>query len=279
MRTLVAGMLGGLMAVSPLYPATADAQAAPPAAPDAARSPIVLVPADLADLPPVVRRYFAFMGAIGRPPAWSMRSRFTGRFRLGLKGDWLPCEGRVENHRGGAYRFFEMRMTYLGFLPLLVEDFYRDGKGGLRARLLGFIPVAEGHGPELDVGELVTYLSEAVLGAPSMLLGPETTWHALDDDAFEVRLTDAGTTVTARVEVDERGAPTRFTTTDRYFIDPTDPKKPPARMRWSVPVAAWSTVDGRQVATDAQAVWEFPEGPYPYGELRTDPASVEFNAI
>jgi hypothetical protein len=234
---------------------------------------------DLAALPPVVRRYFTFMGAAGRPWVWSMRSRFTGRFRLGLEGGWQACEGRVENHRGGPYRFFEMRMRYLGFLPLTVHDYYRDGRGGFRARLLGLFTVAEAQGPELDVGELVTFLSEAILGAPSMLLGPETTWRAFDDHAFEVSLTDAGTTVTARVDLDDRGAPLRFTTTDRFFLDPTDPKKPAVRTRWSVPVTGWSTVDGRQVATGAQAVWELPEGPYPYGDIRIDPASVAFNAI
>ena len=272
MRLLSAGLVGGLLAAGPLLLAPADAVGAAPL-------PAALVaPADLAALPPVVRRYFDFMGVAGRPWVWSVESRYTGRFRLGRKGAWQPCHGRARNRRGGAYRDFEMRMATMGFLPLVVHDAYQDGAGGFQAKLLGLFTVAEARGPALDLGELVTYLSEGILWAPSLLLGPETQWRDVDDHAFEVTLTDAGTTVTGRVDVDGRGAPVRFSTTDRFFVDPTDAKQPPARTPWRVEVTEWASVESRAVAIGAQAAWELPEGPYPYGEVRLEPSSVRFNA-
>lgn len=235
--------------------------------------------AELAALPPLVRRYFTFMGATGRPRTKSLRTRFTGRFKIGLKGGWQPCEGWTYISReGGAFRFFEMRLKFLGWMPLRVHDVYQDGAGRLSARLFGLFPVASGRGPELDAGELVTFLNDAIMGAPDLLLGPETAWREVDDRTFEVALTDAGNRVSARVTVDERGAPLDFATDDRYFVDSSDPGRPPVRTRWTTPVAGWGSVAGRAVSLGGRATWHFPEGPFTYAELRLLTGSVAFDA-
>lgn len=267
-------MLAGTMVLTPLTFALPMAAPAPAATP-----PAVVTAEEIAPLPEVVRRYFAFMGAIGKPRLQSVRTDFTGRFRMGLQGDWQDCHGWTHISReGGAFRFFEMHLKFLGWMPLRVHDVYRDGQGSLNARLLGLIPVANDAGPELDIGELVTFLNDAIMGGPDLLLGPETTWRAVDANRFDVTLTNRGHRVTARVTLDERGAPTDFSTTDRYFIDTTQPDRPPARTRWSTPVAGWTTVEGRSVSLGGKATWHFPEGPFTYGELRLVPGSVRFNA-
>jgi hypothetical protein len=74
------------------------------------------------------------------------------------------------------------------------------------------VPSAE----PVEVGELTTYLNDAVLLAPSMLLGLATTWSGVDDHTFDVSLSDAARTVTGRVFIDDRGAPRDFSTTDRF---------------------------------------------------------------
>ncbi len=70
-------------------------------------------------------------------------------------------------------------------------------------RLLGLITVVDGHGEEFDIGELVTWLNDAVLLAPSMLLASSTTWSEVHDEAFDVSVTNAGHTVTGRVFLDD----------------------------------------------------------------------------
>ena len=43
---------------------------------------------------------------------------------------------------------------------------------------LGLVTVADGAGPEFDIGELSTWLDDAVLLTPGMLLHPRTTREA-----------------------------------------------------------------------------------------------------
>jgi hypothetical protein len=74
-----------------------------------------------------------------------------------------------------------------------------------------------------------------------MLLTPAASWSAVDDDSFDIHLTDRGHTVTARVLVDQRGAPRGFSSEDRYVALPEGLR----RARWTTPVHELSpAVDG-----------------------------------
>ena len=125
-------------------------------------------------------------------------------------------------------------------------------------------------GPELDIGELVTFLNDAIFFAPSMLLGPAVSWRAAGDDAFDVSLTDGGRTVMARVSLDG-GAPRDFDTTDWFLEDPRIPKHPLIRGRWTTPVARWQEVDGRPVLAAGKAIWHLPGLAFTYAEMAIVP--------
>ncbi len=215
---------------------------------------------DLAGLPDVVRHYLQFMGVVDRPRDWSFRARFAGRFRLRPRLGWMPAEAWQYNTSVGVARVFVMRLRFAGVVPMIGSDTYLHGRGRMLGKLLDRIVVADGHGPEFDTGELTTYLNDAILIAPSMLLGPSTEWTAVDDRSFDVRLTDAGRSVTARVFVDERGAPYDFSTTDRFADLPGGP----VRAEWRTPVRGWEHIDGRAVPGPMEAVWHLPDAPLPY---------------
>jgi hypothetical protein len=86
------------------------------------------------------------------------------------------------------------------------------GRGQLRGKLLNLMPVMSGSGPEYDVGWLVTYVNDASMVAPSMLLTSGVTWTGVDDNSFDLTLVDRGNTVTARVFVDDDGHLVDFST-------------------------------------------------------------------
>lgn len=233
---------------------------------------------DLAGLPEPVRRYLAFMGVPGRPAARSFVVAMQGRFRRGPGEPWLPMRAWQHNVAAPVTRLFTMRLSFRG-LPMLGHDTYVRGAGRMHGRLLGLVTVADGAGAQFDVSELTTYLNDAVLLAPSMLLSPATRWVAVDDRAFDVWLTDSGRTVTARVLLDERGAPVDFSTTDRYAALPGGP----TRAEWRTPVPGWDQVDGRPFPRPGGATWMLDDGPFTYveggfvrGTLRhdTDPRDV-----
>jgi len=230
--------------------------------------------ADLAQLPEAARRYMHFMGVVDRPrDAW-MRAHLRGRFRMRPGQKFMPCECRQFNSGAEIARLFHMRIDFAGFVPMVGRDSYVRGHGHMRGTLLGLVTVADGQGPETDLSELSTYLNDAVMMAPSMLLRPEVTFAGVDDDAFDVSLRDAEMLVTARVFLDEQGAPRDFSTRDRYAALPGGP----VRAEWTTPISGWTRTAGRAVPTRGSAVWHLPDGDFTYAEFTFGPHAVEYPA-
>lgn len=226
---------------------------------------------DLERLPESARRYFVFMGVVGGPRDRAIRVHFTGRFRR-KPGSFTPCEAWQYTSGVDVSRVFHMRLRYAGFVPLLARDTYIDGRGRMLGRLGDLVTVVDAEGPELDTGELVTYLNDAILYAPGLLLGPEAHFAAVDAARFDVTFTDRGRSVTARVSVGEDGAPQEFSTFDRYY-QPTF-KSPMQRTQWTTPVEAIVSVHGRRFVSRARAVWQLGTGPFCYAEFALDPSSL-----
>jgi hypothetical protein len=229
--------------------------------------------ADLVALPVAARRYLDFMGVVGRPRDRTFRARVTGRFRMRPGQGFMPFDAWQYNTRFPVARLFHMRVDFAGLVPMVGRDAYLGGLGRMRGKLLGLLPVADGSGVEFDTGELATWLNDAILLSPSMLLDEATTWSAVDDDSFAVAFTDIGLRVEARVLVDRRGAPLVFSTHDRYAALPSGP----LRAEWTTPVARWDLVAGRRLPGPSAAIWHLPEGPFTYVEGGVVPDSVEYD--
>jgi hypothetical protein len=235
--------------------------------------PVTIDEQAISALPEAVKRYLRFMGVVGRPRDWSMRARFEARFRR-TPGEWVDCEALQYDSRLKLSRIFYMQLALKKVLPVTVRDTYLAGRGRMRAKAFDLVDVVDGQGPELDAGELVTYLNDAILMAPSLLLGPETRWQEVDEQSFDVTLSDGPLHVTARVWLDDNGAPRDFSTTDRFF-DQADGKR--VRAEWRTPVSGWQDVDGRKLPTRAEAVWNLKSGPFSYADFRVDPRMIAFN--
>lgn len=232
---------------------------------------------DLAALPAAVGRYLRFMRVVGRPRDASFRAGGRGRFKMRPEAAWLPMEFWQYDARSEVTRIFHMSLRMFGVVPVHVRDTYRKGRGRMRARAFDLVSVVDEARDELDIGELVTYLNDAVLLAPSMLLVPAVTFAAVDDGAFDVTLRDSGRSVTARVFLDERGAVRNFSTTDRFYQDPADPKKAWVRTRWTTPIDGWTEVGGRPLPTQGRAVWQLAGGEYAYAEMDFSRSDIAFN--
>jgi len=182
-------------------------------------------------------------------------------------------EASQYNSAAEVARIYQMKITWARIFPILGSDTYLRGRGRMRGKLLNVFTVADGEGPEFDLGELATYLNDAILLAPSMLLGPFTSWTEVDDRSFDVTLADAGLSVTARVWLDKQGAPSDFSTSDRYAALPAGL----IRARWTTPVTGWDVTGERPLPAGGSAVWHLPEGPFTYAEGRVLPGSVDCN--
>jgi len=245
-------------------------QSLPPATTPADVSPVT--EADLEPLPEPARRYLRRMGVVGRPRDWSFRARFRGQFRLRPGQRFMPCDAWQYNTAPVPSRLFAMRIDVAGIVPMFGTDTYRHGRGRMHGRLLGIVTVADASGPELDVGELVTYVNDACMLAPSMLLTSAASWSVVDDTSFELTITDAGVAATCRVFVDERGRMVNFSTEDRYAALPGGLTRAP----WTTPIDGWAEYQGRPMPTGGRAVWHLADGDYEYVHGRFVPETVAF---
>jgi hypothetical protein len=246
--------------------------------------------ADLAPLPAPAQRWLRASGVVGRPRDRSFRMRTTGSFRLRPGTRWMPYEAwqydavvGAAGPGGGApgvgtaavARVYCMRIDLAGVLPVHGVDSYVAGAGRMRGRLLGLVPVADGSGPEFDVSELVTWVAEAAMTAPSMLLVPAVRWTAVDDTAVDVSVSDSGTVATARLTVDAAGRLVEVGTEDRWAALPGGP----VRARWTTTVEGRLEAGGRSLPAGGVAVWHLPDGEYPYGRVRVDPRFLAWDVV
>jgi hypothetical protein len=223
--------------------------------------------ADLDGLPAAAVRYLRFMNVVGKERTGSLLAAAHGRFRMRPDGRWMACRTWQLNTAVPVRRLFHMHLRVAPGVAMTGWDTYADGCGRMRGKLFGALPVASGTGPHFTTSELVTWLNDAVLLAPSMLLDPAVQIREdRDDDWFRVELTDGGRSVAARVLVDENGAPRDFWTDDRYADLPGGL----VRCRWRTPVEGWTVLAGRPVPVGAKAVWQLTGGPFTYAELEFD---------
>jgi hypothetical protein len=234
--------------------------------------------AELAALPPAARALMAFYGVSpGEPKHWSLRAGWRGRFRLAPNKPWMGIEAIQYNTRDPVARVFHMRARMAGVFPVLARDTYVDGHGRMLGKLAGLVTVVDGEGEEFDVGELAVWLNDAVLLAPSMLLRRDARFSHVDDRRFEVSLRDRGTTVSARVLVDPRGAPVDFETDDRFMSDLEAPKRGLVRCRWSTPISSWQEIGGRLYLARGEATWHLSGGDYTYAVFDLVPDALAFD--
>jgi hypothetical protein len=232
---------------------------------------------DLDLLPEPARRYLRFMRVIGKRRTWSFRLHWGGTFRRHPDDHFARCEAWQYNSSLEIARIFHMRLRYAGVLPLLVRDTYVSGRGRMQGRLLDTFNVVDVADHKIAAGELVTYLNDALMFAPSMLLGPEVTWSKDTHDSFEITISDHDRTVGAVVLVDERGAMVNFSTTDRYGEDP-NAQGSMVQARWSTPIAGWDLSAERPIPTHASALWHFASGDFEYARFQVLPGSAKLDA-
>lgn len=252
--------------------ATARADAVAAGLPVDAAPGDVVTTDDLYGLPGVAQRYLRFMGVVGRRRDRTLTVHAHGRFRLRPRLPWMHYESWQINTVDPVARVFRIRID-AGPIPLVGADTLVHGRGAMQGRAFGIVPIVESSGSEMDTGELVTWLNDAVLLAPTMLLGPSVEWAALDEHSFGVTLTDQGTQVTGRVVVGSNGAPRTFETYDRYV----DLGHGPERARWSTPVCGWATVGGAPQFSAGAAVWELGGGDFAYARTRLRAGDVVHN--
>jgi hypothetical protein len=223
-------------------------------------------------LPAPVRRYLT--AVIPENRRRGLRVRFTqaGVFRVREEVEkWLPftAEQHVVTNPPGFVWDATIRVAPL--LSVRVMDAYQNGRGVLSARLLGVVPVAKASGPEMDEGEMMRYLAEAIWYPTALLPDERLSWRPLDQRSAIAVLSDNGREVSVKFSFDDDGMIYRIDA-DRYRAENGGYRRRP----WSAYCGEYALRNGFRIPLEARVVWHFPQLDLEYFRGRIE--SIEYDA-
>lgn len=223
--------------------------------------------ADLEPLPAPVREYLRYVGVVGKPKVYNVRIVFEGRMRDRGK-DWFSFTSEQYNFLSEPTRLFFMKARIMG-LPVHGYHAYKEGSARMLIKLLSLIPVADHKEAVLFPTETVTYFNDLCLFAPAALIDPRIRWETLDEYRVKANFTNGKASISAILHFNEAGQLVNFVSEDRYSVDKMQ------AFPFSTPVSDYMDVNGYQLPGFGQAIWQYPEGAFTYGEFRLK--EVDYN--
>jgi len=223
-----------------------------------------LTESDIASLPPPVRAHVGRSGALGRPAPRTMYVGFDAKMWRKPGAAPLALHTRQVNRFADPTRYFFLEGSMFG-IPLRGLHTYESVQASMLVRMAGLFTVAKADGPIMDQGETVTLLNDMCLMAPGTLVDPRLSWKEIDPSTVEVVFRNGPQTVSARLLFDEQGELVNFESHDRAALQDDGSMK---HFRWSTPIDGWQTIEGFRLPASARTVYDYPEGPFVYGEFR-----------
>ncbi len=223
---------------------------------------------DLRPLPEPVQKYLRYADCVGKPKVKNFKVELTGKIRKDAQSEWMPFTTEQYNFMHTPTRLFYMKATMKG-LPVGGYHKYQNGDAMMDIRLFSLFRVQYQEGQEMDVAETVTFFNDMCCMAPATLIDPRVKWLDVQDNAVKASFTNKDITITAWLYFNEVGALVNFVSNDRYAADVG--KKLP----WSTPLSETAEINGRRLATFAEAVYEYPDGQLTYGTFRI--TGLEYN--
>ncbi|MFC4246532.1 DUF6920 family protein [Natribaculum luteum] len=219
---------------------------------------------DLEDLPAPVRRYLDGALEEGQPCVRTVRTEQRGAFRPGdATTPWKPLEATQHFTVSPPGFVWDAEIAFAPLVSARVVDAYEGGEGYLRAKLLSTVTVADVEpSPEMNAGELLRYLAEAVWFPTALLPGEGVEWEPIDDRSARATLTNEGTTASLVFHFTDDDEVDRVVA-DRRYRQEDDAYAP-----WTGYFADYRVRNGMLVPTEAEVEWNLPDGDLPYWRAR-----------
>ncbi len=220
----------------------------------------LLTAADIGHLPVPVQRYLIYCGVLNQPRLLNMQVLFEGQMREKGK-DFFPFRSEQYNFFENPARLFFMKAKMYG---ITVPGYHRYvyASASMDIRLFGKIPMVHQSGPEMDSTETVTLFNDMCLLAPATLIDSRISWEPIDSLTTRAVFTNKGIRISATLYFNQEGQLINFISNDRMAI--ADHKKIP----FSTPVHQYRPIRGFNLISEADAVWEYPDGKFVYGKFK-----------
>lgn len=218
---------------------------------------------DLLALPEPVRQYLRFVGALGQPKPQSFSVELKGELRSAADQPWMPFDSVQYNVLNPPTRLFFLRAE-MKSLPVAGYHKYIAGVAKMDIRLLSRFRVQYMDGPEMNVGETVTFLNDMCCLAPVTLIDPRIRWLAVEEDRVQLSFTHAAITVTAWLHFNAAHQLVDFVSEDRAAAQPDGSL---LRVPWSTPLRDYKDIHGYMLPSKAETIYHYPAGAFTYGKF------------
>jgi hypothetical protein len=233
-------------------------------------SETLLTEQDIFNLPELVKKYIRYTGAVGKPKVKNFRVKFKGKIRKNNDTLWMPLTSVQYNFLDASSRFFFINAVMKGF-PVAGFHCFKNGVAFMDIRLFSLIKVQYQSGNEMGIAETVTFFNDMVCMAPATLIDRRIKWLETEKNKVKAEFTNNGITISAWLYFNEKGELINFISEDRYAVSDNGLRKMP----WSTPMKNYKDIDGYRLATNADTIYDYPEGELCYGTFEL--IHVEYN--
>ena len=135
---------------------------------------------DILALPRPVQKYMEYTRVLGKGKVETANLKQVGYFKI--NGKWKKLKAKQYFDFGNKSFVWRARIGAMS-----VTDQYVNGKGLLKVKLFGLVPLLKATGEEVDQGEVLRLLSE-MIWFPSSLLSDYIHWQHIDGNTAKATI-------------------------------------------------------------------------------------------
>jgi len=212
---------------------------------------------DLEGLPEPVKGYFNKVMKEGQPYIDTVRLKQRGEFRVG--GDnsspWRSFTATQHYSINPPGFIWDAEIDFFPLVPVRVVDRYKNGEGSLQGKLLSAINVADAKpSPEMNSGELLRYLGEAVWFPTALLPDQGVQWESIDNNTARATIEDQGIQASALFHFNEENEVVKIHAEKRYRQEDNSSKP------WTGYFEDYEKRNGILIPLKGEVGWDLEEG-------------------
>jgi hypothetical protein len=217
---------------------------------------------DLEGLPSPVERYFRKVIKEGQRYIKSVHIKQAGRFRMREDSErWYALTATQHFTTNPPGFVWDAKIIMVPLITVRVIDMYKQGVGTLKAKLFNLMTLADDSDcKELNAGELMRYLSEAVWFPTALLPSRSISWHGINNNRAKAVISDKGQEVSAIFYFNDNDEITRAKTKRfRRTVDDTYELS-----HWTASYSEYQIRNGIMIPLEGRAEWNLPQGNIEY---------------
>ncbi len=222
----------------------------------------VITSADLAALPPLMKKYLVDTGLVGQQHINKVQLKQQGRIRMSPEGRWLSFTAEQFYRLDKPAFVWNTTVRVLGIPVIRGVDVYQEGKGQMLIKVMPFFTVVNAQGEEVNSGAHSRYLNE-IMWFPQMYLSPQIKFSSVDENLVRARFEDQGIVTVADIEINQDSRLVNFTC-DRWYAD----DQADVTRKWSTPINEWGRLAGLELPLAGHAEWDLGDRTFKYIEIK-----------